>query len=76
MRHTLLSRTGYKEALTHLQLWLLVALVTHLVFDVVDFLIFEIEDVVFDGLRARHQLPYARILCHIFAQLIHPLSSR
>lgn len=40
------------------------------VFDVVDFLICEIEDVVFDGLRARRQLPYAHILRHIFSQLI------
>jgi hypothetical protein len=41
-------------------------------FDVVDFLICEIEDIVLDGLRARRQLPYAHYLCHIFAQLIRP----
>jgi hypothetical protein len=67
---------GYREAATHIQLWLLGALVSHSEFDVVDFLICEIEDTVLDGLRARRQLPYAHYLCHIFAQLIRPPSSR
>jgi hypothetical protein len=72
MRRTLLPRMGYREATTHIQLWLLGALVSHLEFDMVDFLICEIEDTVLDGLRARRQLPYAHYLCHIFAQLIRP----
>jgi hypothetical protein len=63
---------GYREATTHIQLWLLGALVSHSEFDVVDFLICEIEDTVLDGIRARRQLPYAHYLCHIFAQLIRP----
>jgi hypothetical protein len=63
---------GYREAATHIQLWLLGALVSHSEFDVVDFLICEIEDTVLDGLRARRRLPYAHYLCHIFAQLIRP----
>jgi hypothetical protein len=63
---------GYKEAATHIQLWLLGALVSHSKFDVVDFIICEIEETVLDGLRARRQLPYAHYLCHIFAQLIRP----
>jgi hypothetical protein len=70
MRHTLLSRMGYREATTHIQLWLLGALISHSEFDVVDFLICEIEDTVLDGLYARRQLPYAHYLCHIFSQLI------
>ena len=37
---------GYREAATHIQLWLLGALVSHSEFDVVDFLICEIEDTV------------------------------
>jgi hypothetical protein len=52
MRRTLLPRMGYREAATHIQLWLLGALVSHSEFDVVDFLICEIEDTVLDGLRA------------------------
>jgi hypothetical protein len=71
-RRTLLPRMGYREAATHIQLWLLGALVSHSEFDVVNFLICEIEDTVLDGLRARRQLPYAHYLCHIFAQLIRP----
>jgi hypothetical protein len=63
---------GYREAATHIQLWLLGALVSHSKFDVVDFLICEIEDTVLDGLRAQRQLPYAHYLCHIFAQLVRP----
>jgi hypothetical protein len=72
MRRTLLPRMCYREAATHIQLWLLGALVSHSEFDVVDFLLCEIEDTVLDGLRARRQLPYAHYLCHIFAQLIRP----
>jgi hypothetical protein len=63
---------GYREATTHIQLWLLGALVSHYVFDVVDFLICEIEDTVLDGLRAWHQLSYVYYLYHIFEQLIRP----
>jgi hypothetical protein len=63
---------GYREAATHIQLWLLGDLVSHFEFDVMDFLICEIEDTVLDGLRARRQLSYAHYLCHIFAQLIRP----
>jgi hypothetical protein len=70
MKRTLLPRMGYKEATTHIQLWLLGALISHSEFDIVDFLICEIEDTVLDGLRARRQLPYAHYLFHIFSQLI------
>jgi hypothetical protein len=67
MRRTLLPRMGYRKATTHIRLWLLGALISHSEFDVVDFLICEIENTVLDGLRARRQLPYAHYLCHIFA---------
>jgi hypothetical protein len=53
MRRTLLPWMGYREATTHIHLWLLGALVSHSVFDIVDFKICEIEDIVLDGLRAR-----------------------
>jgi hypothetical protein len=72
MRRTLLPQMGYREATSHIQLWLLGALISHSEFDVVDFLICEIEDTVLDGLRARRQLPYAHYLCYIFAHLIQP----
>jgi hypothetical protein len=67
MRRTLLPRMGYRVATTHIQLRLLGALVSHFVFDVVDFLICEIKDTVLDGLRARRLQPYAHYLCHVFA---------
>jgi hypothetical protein len=67
MRWTLLPMMGYREATTHIQLWLLGALISHSEFDVVDFLICDIEDTVLDDLRARRQLPYAHYLYHIFA---------
>jgi hypothetical protein len=66
MRWTLLPRMGYREATTHIQLWLLGALISHSELDVADFLIYEIEDTVLDGLHARCQLPYAHYLCYIF----------
>jgi hypothetical protein len=72
MRRPLLSQMGYREAATLIQLWLLGALISHSEFDVVYFLICEIEDTVLDGLRARRLLLYAHYLCHIFAQLIRP----
>ena len=72
MRETLLPRMGYREATTHIRLWLLGALVLHSEFDVVDFLICEIEDTILDGLHARRQLSYAHYLYHMFAQLIRP----
>jgi hypothetical protein len=50
MRCTLLPQMGYREATNHIQLWLLGVLVYHSMFDVVDFLIYEIEDTVLDGL--------------------------
>jgi hypothetical protein len=53
---------GCREATTHIQLWLLGALVSHSEFDVVDFLICEIEDTVLDGLRARRKLSYVHYL--------------
>ena len=47
------------------------ALVSHTVFDVVDFLLCEIEDTMMDGCRDCHQLPYAHYLSYIFERLIH-----
>jgi hypothetical protein len=67
MRRTLLPKMGYREAATHIQLWLLGALISYSEFDMIDFLICEIEDTILDGLRARRQLSYAHYLYHMFA---------
>lgn len=73
IRRTLLPRVGNSEVLTNIQQWLLATLVSHTEFDVVDFMLCEIEDTVLDGIKARRQLPYAHYLSQIFSQLIdHP----
>jgi hypothetical protein len=65
MRRALLPRMGYREATTHIQLWLLGALISHSEFDVVDFLICEIEDTVLDGLHARTAAICSLSLLHV-----------
>jgi len=44
MRRTLLSRMGYHEGLTHIQLWLVNSLVQQTVFDIWDVILLEMED--------------------------------
>lgn len=53
MGKTLLPRMGYKEGLSNLQLFLLSALVSQTGFDIVDFIICEMEDTIADGIQAR-----------------------
>lgn len=59
MRRTLLPWIGFKEGLTNLQQWLLAVLASQSPFDIVDFMICEMEDTIADGIRSRHHLPYA-----------------
>jgi hypothetical protein len=59
MRRTLLPRMGYREGLTHIQLWLLNALMQQTVFDIWDLLLSEMEDMIAEGFRGHRQLPYA-----------------
>lgn len=68
----MLPRTGFKEALINIQKWLLGTLISHKVFDVIDFLICEIEDTMLDGLGIRRHLRYSHHLCYIFSRLIRP----
>ena len=51
MRRTLLPRMGYHEGLTHIQLWLLNALMQQTVFDIWDILLSEMEDTIVEGFR-------------------------
>ena len=51
MRRTLLSRMGYHEGLTRIQLWLLNALMQQTVFDIWDLLLSEMEDTIAEGFR-------------------------
>ena len=57
MRRTLLPRIGYREGLTHIQLWLLNSLMEQIVFDIWDLLLSEMEDTIAEGFRGHRQLP-------------------
>ena len=59
MRRTLLSRMGYREGLTRIQLWLLNYLMQQTVFDIWDLLLLEMEDTIVEGFKGHRQLPYA-----------------
>jgi hypothetical protein len=50
LRKTLLPRIGNAESITRFQQWLLLHVMTGRPFDIVDFILAEIEDVIFDGL--------------------------
>ena len=67
IRRTLLLRMGYREGLTHIQLWLLNSLMQQTVFDIWDLLLSEIDDTIAEGFRGHRQLPYA----HWITFLIH-----
>ena len=56
---TLLLRIGYREGLTHIQLWLLAHLVSQTDFDIWDVILSEMEDTIAEGFRGHRQLPYA-----------------
>ena len=51
MRRTLLPRMGYREGLTHIQLWLLNSLMQQIVFDIWDLLLLEMKDTIVEGYR-------------------------
>jgi len=50
LRKSLLFRIGYNEGITALQQWLLLYIMTGRDFDLVDFFICELEDVILDGM--------------------------
>ena len=59
MRRSLLPRSGYRERLTRIQLWLVHHLVSQTVFDIWDVTLLEMEDTLAEGFRGHHQLLYA-----------------
>lgn len=62
LRRTLLSRTGNKDKITSLQQWLLSYIVCRQPFDLVDFLLCEMEDVIADSIKMGRLMPYAHII--------------
>jgi hypothetical protein len=69
LRRSLLFRIGYNEGITALQQWLLLYIMTGRDFDLVDFFICELEDVIMDGMTVHREQPFAHWICWILAQL-------
>jgi len=64
-----LFRIGYNEGITALQQWLLLYIMTGRDFDLVDFFICELEDVILDGMTVHRRHPFAHWICWILTQL-------
>ena len=56
---SLLYRLGYNEGITALQQWLLIHILIGREFDIVDMFIYELEEVIYDGMTAYRQQPFA-----------------
>jgi hypothetical protein len=69
LRRTLLPRIPNDETITSLQQWLLLCIMTGQAFDIVDFLLCEIEDVIFDGMLLSQQLPYAHFISFFLSHM-------
>ena len=59
LRRSLLYRMGYNEGITALQQWLLIHILTGIQFNIVDLFICELEEVIYDGMTAHRQQPFA-----------------
>ena len=70
LRRTLLQRSGYPEGFTGLQQLLLLHILTHEPFDIVDFILAEIEDVITDGMGVVRQFPYAHWISYICSMIV------
>ena len=68
MRRTLLSRGGYHEGLTRIQLWLVHHLISQTPFDIWDLILLEVEDTLKDGFKGHRQLLYAHWICFLILQ--------
>jgi hypothetical protein len=62
---TLLSRLGYREGLTRIQLWVVHHLLSQTHFDIWDLMMSEMEDTLAEGFKGYRQLPYAHWICFI-----------
>jgi len=69
LRQSLLYRIGYNKGITALQQWLLIHILTGREFDIVDLFICELEEVIYDGMTAHRQQPFAHWISYILAQL-------
>jgi hypothetical protein len=69
LKRSLLFQIEYSEGITALQQWLLVYILGGLLFDIVNFFICELEDVIMEGLTSSRRQPYAHWISWILAQL-------
>jgi hypothetical protein len=69
LRKTLLPRSGYPKGFTGLQQRLVLHILTHQPFDIVDLLLAEIEDVIIDGMWVVRQLPYSHWISYICSRI-------
>ena len=70
MRRTLLPRMGYREGLTHIQLWLVYHLVSQTIFDIWDVMLSNMEDTLAEGFRGHRQLPYAHWITFLLRKAV------
>jgi len=70
LRRSLLPRMGGGEAVTSIQQWLLLRIMSYTPFDTVDFLLCEIQDNIADGLKAGRQQPYTHIISYLLDRTI------
>lgn len=70
LRHTLLPRTVNRDGITALQQWTLAYIIRQQPFDIVDFLLREIEDVIIDSIKMVCFMPYAHIISYLLASSI------
>ena len=70
MRKTLLTRMGYREGLTRIQLWLVNSLVQQTLFDIWDVILLEMEDTLAEGFRGHRQLPYAHWITFLIRKAV------
>ena len=69
LRKTLLPQIGNAESITSLPQWLLLHVMTGRVFDIVDFILCEIQDVILDGLTVARHKPYAHWISLILSRV-------
>ena len=74
MRRSLLPRSGYREGLTCIQLWLVHHLIFETVFDIWDVMLLEMDDTLAEGFRGHCQLPYAHWITFLILQAISQMS--
>ena len=70
LRHSLLPWMGGGEVVTSIQHWLLLHILSHTPFDIVDFLLCGVEESIADGVKAGRQQPYAHIISYLLDRAI------